>query len=396
MIKTDDKMRCSGCQTCSLVCPKKCITYQKDLLGHFYPAIDKEACINCGCCESVCPIQRTFDEPKIGIEAWVAYSSNSDIRVHGSSGGMFETIARWIVSAEGSVFACKLDEHLQLKCFEAKTYDEVREQTKSKYLQSECSDMFPIIRERVKSGYPVLFCATPCQVAALKLYLGNLTEFDNLYLLDFFCHGVPSQDFFDKCIDYVERHKGIKVTGYEFRSKIPKGATPHYYTLSWVKDGKRYEKTDLYLEDPFYLGFQKYITLRDSCYHCPYGKGNHAADITIGDFHDVDKYIQGINRFDGVSTVLINTEKGKKLWELIQGKLYAQPIDITRLHQDKQIYAGGTKEPNPRAEFTDDLENLDFDSVVNKWFNSKQELKKKLYYRLPAFIRIKIKRIVGL
>ena len=396
MIKTDDKRQCSGCQTCSVVCPKKCKKKKKDLLGHFYPVIDKETCIDCGRCESVCPIQRTFDELKIGTEAWVAYSSDSEIRMHGSSGGMFETIARWIVSAEGSVFACKFDENLQLKCFEANTYDEVRAQTKSKYLQSECSDVFPTILERVKAGVPVLFCATPCQVAALKLYLGNLSESDNLYLLDFFCHGVPSQDFFDKCIAYVEKHKGIKIIGYEFRSKIPKGATPHYYTISWNKDGNNYEKTDLYLQDPFYLGFQKYITLRDSCYHCPYGKGNHAADVTIGDFHDINKYIQGINRFDGVSTVLINTEKGRKMWGLIQGRVYTQSIDIKRLHQDKQIYAGGTKEPFPRAEFINDLENLDFDTLVNKWFNSKQEWKKKIYYRLPTFIREKIKKIARL
>lgn len=396
MIKTDDKALCSGCQTCSVVCPKQCITFKKDLLGHLYPIINEEACINCGRCQLVCPMQRAFDGLKIGKEAWVAYSLDSEIRFHGSSGGIFETIANRIVSTGGSVFACQFDGHLQLMCVEAKTYDEIRKQTKSKYLQSECSGMFPIIRERVKSGVPVLFCATPCQTAALKLYLGNCSQSDNLYLLDFFCHGVPSQDFFDKCIRFVERHKGIKVTGYEFRSKIPKGATPHYYTISWVKDGKKKEKTSLYLEDPFYLGFQKYLTLRDSCYHCPYGCGNHASDITIGDFHEIDKYIHGINRFDGVSTVLINTEKGKKLWESVQEKLYSQSIDIEKLHEDKQIYAGGTREPKLRMAFIDDLGKFDFDTVVNKWFNSNQEWKKKIYYALPSIIRQMVKKIAGL
>lgn len=395
MIRTDDKDLCSGCRTCGIACPRHCITFKKDLLGHFYPVVDKNDCINCGRCESVCPIQRSFDESKIGMEAWVAYSLNSDVRFHGASGGMFETISRRIVSTGGSVFACRFDEQLQLRCVEATTYEEIRTLTKSKYLQSECSSLFPLIRERVKLGVPVLCCATPCQIASLKLYLGNLSLYDNLYLLDFFCHGVPSQDFFDRCIGYVEKRKNIKITGYEFRSKIPKGVTPHYYTISWVKDGKQKRKTNLYLEDPFYLGFQKYITLRDSCYHCPYGSGNHAADITIGDFHDVDKYIQGMNRFDGVSTVLINTERGKKLWDSVREFLYSQEIDIDKLYEDKQIYAGGTREPKMRAAFISDLETLDFDIIVNKWFNSKREWKKRIYYGLPSVIRKRIKKIAG-
>lgn len=396
MIRTDNKALCSGCRTCSLVCPKKCITFEKDILGHFYPTIDEEACIKCGRCESVCPIQRTFIEQQIGMEAWAAYSLNSAVRNHGSSGGIFETIARRIASSGGSVFACRLDEHLQLKCVEARTDDEVRALTKSKYIQSECSSVFPIIRERVKSGTPVLFCATPCQIVALKLYLDSLSQYDNLYLLDFFCHGVPSQDFFDKCVGFVERRRRIKVTGYEFRSKVPKGATPHYYTISYTKDGKQHKKTDYYFNDPYYLGFQKYITLRDSCYHCPYGNGNHVADITVGDFHDIDKYIQGTNRFDGVSMVLINTGKGKKLWRAVNEELYTQTVDIEKLHDDKQIYTGSTREPKLRIEFVDDLGKLDFDAVVNKWFNSKQEWKKRMYYELPFFVRKKIKKIVGL
>ena len=220
-----------------------------------------------------------------------------------------------------------------------------------------------------------------------------LFQADNLYLLDFFCHGVPSQIFFDKCREYIERRDGIKVKGYEFRSKVNKGASPHYYSLTYEKNGENVRSTYLYLEDPFYLGFQKYITLRDSCYHCPFGSGNHVGDLTLGDFHDIDKYIKGLNRFDGVSTVIINSNKGFKIWKAIKDSLEIYEIDINQLYSNHQIYTGGTKEPETREVFLRDLEMLPFDSVVKKWFNPKQEWKKAIYYRLPFPMRKILKAI---
>lgn len=396
MIRTDDKSLCSGCGTCALVCPKACISFKKDVLGCLYATIDEKSCLNCGMCLKVCPIQQSFDTQNIGICAYAAYAQDDNIRFRGSSGGIFESISELFIKQGGSVFACEFDEKLKLRMVEASTIDEARNLTKSKYLQSEAAGVFPIVMERVKSGKIVLVCSTPCQIAALRKYLGELSGANNLYLIDFFCHGVPSQEMFDRCLDYIERREGIKITSYEFRSKKKNGATPHYFTLKYRKNGAEKIKTDLYLNDPFYLGFQKYITLRDSCYNCPYGLGNHAGDITIGDFHDVDRYLKGINRFDGVSTVIVNTDKGQKMWETVHGELVVHPINLDRLHSDHQVYVGGTKEPKERSEFVRDMGELQFDQVVNKWFNSKKEWKKAIYYKFPRFIRDRIKTIVGL
>ena len=395
MIKTNDKGKCCGCKTCSLVCPKNCISFRKDEIGSLYPSVNIEECIHCDQCEKVCPIQRSFDK-KIGQKAYVAYSDDSEVRYRGSSGGMFETIAEWIIGKNGSVFASRFDSNLQLKCFEATNMTEVRRLTKSKYLQSDCVEAFPIIKKRVDSGVYVLFCSSPCQISALKSYLGPMASNDNLFLLDFFCHGVPSQGLFDKCIYYLEKKNRIRVTGYEFRSKIRNGATPHYYTIKYQKNNKELQKTELYLKDPFYLGFQKYLTLRDSCYYCPYGYGHHYADITVGDFHNIERYIKGINRFDGVSTVLINTTKGHAIWNEISHSLVAHDIEIERLYNDKEIFSGPTKMPASRAEFINDMGGMDFQDVVEKWLNSKVEWKKEVYYHMPTVLRNMIKRIAEL
>ena len=395
MIKTDIKSMCCGCGVCSLVCPQKCISLKRDTLGHYYAKVDKSKCIGCSMCERVCPIQKEFFNT-IGIKAYAAYSKDTALRHRGSSGGMFETLSRAILQDNGVVFGAKFDNEMQLKCCEAKTSTEVKALTKSKYLQSDCKEAFPVMKKRIIEGKKVLFCSTPCQVAAFRAYLGTLAQNDNVYLIDFFCHGVPSQHLFDKCRRYVEKTKDIKIKDFEFRTKIKNGATPHYYTLIYEKNGRTFKKTSIYTHDPFYLGFQKYITLRDSCYKCPYGYGNHSADITIGDFHEVDKYICGINRFDGISTVLINTEKGQMLWNLVQKSLITYDIDISKLYADKQIYCGGTKVPEKRDEFLQDIETMNMKEIVDKWFNCKNEWKKDVYYNLPKVMRDTIKRFAKL
>ena len=141
--------------------------------------------------------------------------------------------------------------------------DELPKLYKSKYLQSNCIDSYESIEKDLKKGKNVLLCSSPCQVAAIKSYLNK--SYENLITLDFICHGVPSQSFFNKCKSYVEEKNDIKIVGYQFRTKIKNGSTPHYYTLIYEKDGKRKIKSDLYIKTPFYLAFQKYITLRDSC-----------------------------------------------------------------------------------------------------------------------------------
>jgi len=396
MIKSDDKNLCCGCGTCSLVCPKHCISFLKDALGHRIAHVDTDACINCSRCESVCPIQNDFENAKIGERAYVAFSKDDDVRFRASSGGVFETIASKILKDGGCVFASKFDKELHLKCFEASNEVEMRSLTKSKYLQSDCSNMFPIVKERILQGRKVLFSSTPCQVSALKKYLGKNALNENVFYIDFFCHGVPSQIFFDLCRSYVERKNNLVITNYEFRTKIKNGATPHYFTLEYEKNGVKKRKTSLYVYSPFYLAFQKYITLRDSCYQCPYAYGNHESDITMGDFHDVDKYVSGINRFDGVSTVLVNNSKGFFLWNSVKDSFDNQELDIKLLHHDHQIYPGPTAKPLRRDELIDDIKHQSFDVVVDKWFNKKQEWQKIIYYRLPKFIRFRLKKLCGL
>ena len=93
-------------------------------------------------------------------------------------------------------------------------------------------------------------------------------------------------------------------------------------------EGRNNSIIDLYYKSSFYAFFQKYINLRESCYNCKFACRNRISDITIGDFHDIDNYIKGVNRFQGVSTVIVNTVVGNALLESCKYNLKVFNVEI--------------------------------------------------------------------
>lgn len=392
MIITDNKAMCCGCATCEMVCPTHSISINIDNAGFTFPTINSTSCINCNLCEKSCPILNHTNQENLEHDVYIAYAKSESVRFNGSSGGMFGLIAQHIINEGGVVYGAAFDENLNLKCTCAETIDDLQPLYKSKYIQSDLSHIFFKIKDQLDNNIQVLFVATPCQVCALKLFLKK--EYDNLLTVDFVCHGVPSQHFFDKCRAYVEKKEKLTITGYSFRTKKKNGSTPHYYTIKYVKNNKSRQRTALYIDSPFYLGFQKYITLRDSCYDCHFSSSNRVSDITIGDFHEVDKYIDGINRFDGISSFVINTEKGNCIWSAIKGNTVFYQMDFKKLIANKEFMCGSTQKPKERDAFLKALISEEFEIVVKKYLNSKKQFTKRVYYLLPKFVRKTMKRIM--
>lgn len=394
MISIINEKDCCGCAACSAVCPKDCITMEKGSLGHLFPVVDKDKCIACGKCEKVCPkIEPFYNNGQIKQIVYAAYAKDEDIRFSGSSGGIFGIFSEELLDKGYVVYGAAFDENLQLKCTKAETLDELRPLLKSKYLQSDLSKKYHEIKMLLDNGKKILFVSTPCQVAAIKKYLGK--EYPNLITVDFFCHGVPSQEFFDRCRDYVEKKRKIVIRSYQFRAKKKHGACPHYFKMEYLKNGSTIIDTKLYFHSPFYLAFQKYINLRESCYECQFAGEKRNSDITIGDFHEIDKYADGINRFDGISTVIINTSVGRQLWNECLGKLNVIEMDLERLKRDKIYFCGGTKRPDKRDEFLKDYSSNSFESLYDKWMNPKAYWKQEIYYLLPKMVRDQIKKYIG-
>lgn len=386
MINIIHEKDCCGCAACAAACPAHCITMQPGTLGALFPHVDAERCLHCGLCEKTCPIKQDLPKtPAFQQTAYAAYALDSATRFAASSGGMFPVLAKAVLEEGGVVYGAAFDGDLQLKCTPAATTEELAPLLKSKYLQSDMQNRFAEIRELLQAGKQVLFTATPCQVAAMKSFLGR--KYDNLITVDFFCHGVPSQAFFDRCRQYEEEKHGCTITDFSFREKIKNGATPHYFKVTYRKNGKERSVTRLYFHFAFYAAFQQYITLRESCYNCRYAGQVRCSDITIGDFHSIDRYISGVNRFDGVSTVIVNSEKGQELLNRCRKFLWIEPVDLNLLKKNSDCFAGGTQRPQRRDHLLAVLEKEPFDRVMADWFAPRKYWKNSIYYHLPKVVR---------
>ena len=161
----------------------------EDEKGFKYPKIDKEKCIDCGLCNKVCPIINNMsikNEPK----AYAAYCKNEEIRKNSSSGGIFTLIATQIIDEGGVVFGASFDGNFNIKHIKIEEKEDLQKLRGSKYVQSNIGETFKQARKYLEDNRKVLFTGTPCQIEGLRNYLQK--EYENLYLQDIICHGVPS------------------------------------------------------------------------------------------------------------------------------------------------------------------------------------------------------------
>ncbi len=325
------------------------------------------------------------------LKGYMMYANDNETRRLGSSGGIFGLLAQNVIKNGGIVFGAAFDENLKLTIGKAETPEELLPLYKSKYIQCNTTGLFGSVEQELKKGRSVLVCNTPCNIAALKKYLKN--DYDNLLLVDFVCHGVPSQDFFDKCLDWYRR-KNMLLTKVSFREKAPHAATPCLVTIQYEKNKKVKEKKLLYLFDPFYLAFQKRISLRPSCYTCQYATDKRVSDITIGDFHEIEKFIPNLDRMKGVSMVLPNSCKGEAAINEIMANAVSKEFPENILVENNECLMHPAIEPKRRKLFFETLNKEGIDYLIKTELNFKKEWKKILYYQMPKGIRKILKKFI--
>ena len=108
MIHIENKENCCGCGSCSQKCPRHCIRLIEDKEGFLYPHINKDACIDCGMCEKVCPVINPNEEKK-PIKTLAAQNKNECLRMKSSSGGIFISLAEYILQQKGAVVGAVFD-----------------------------------------------------------------------------------------------------------------------------------------------------------------------------------------------------------------------------------------------------------------------------------------------
>ncbi len=234
MIRINDPADCCGCTACASVCNHDAITMEPDALGFLYPKVDESRCTDCGLCEKVCAFNNNYDTslnlPK--PDAYAARHKDMDEIMKSRSGAAFAAISDYILEQGGVVYGAGYKDHFRVAHKRATTKEERDEFRGSKYVQSDLSGVFRLIKQDLKNGLTVLFSGTPCQTSGLNSYVGKKLR-DNLVLIDIVCHGVPGPYIWRDYLAYLEEKQGDTITMVNFRDKERFGWKAHKETFTF-------------------------------------------------------------------------------------------------------------------------------------------------------------------
>lgn len=353
-----DAKKCTGCSACVAACPKNAIQMKADTEGFLQPVIQKALCVSCGRCDRVCPVEKRVEAEEKRVAA--CRSSDSDLVSRSSSGGVFSQLAEGVLNERGVVFGCSLSEsqYAEHICIDSK--EELDRLRRSKYVQSDKRNTFVEVKEQLKIGRRVLFVGTPCEVAGLRSYLGK--EYDNLLLVDFICHGVPSPQVWRKYIEARQRRQGAAVSKVSFRNKS-RGWRHFSMELSFENGTS---STVVLTEDDYLRGFLQDLYLRKSCYSCVFKDKNYRSDLTIGDFFAVNRVIPEIDHDEGTSLVVAHTQRGMVALREVEDSMLLRELDSSALDYN-DAYRHSVKLNFWREQAICELQSQPFHKVIERY-----------------------------
>ena len=298
---------CTGCGGCRNACPKNAISMGLTSEGFVYPFVDDTICVRCGKCITFCPVIQQDLRNNIFAPAPFAVRCGNEIRQRSSSGGVFSLLANYVLDKRGCVFGVQFDKDMHVVFAMAETKDALNTMRGSKYIQCDVGWVYRDVKTELEKNRYVLFTGCPCQVAALYRYLGK--DYERLYTADIICHGVPSQNIFNRYL--AEVANGRTVTNVQFRDK--------QYGWLCTKIRIEFDNGEVYendwADDAYEIGFHKNIFLRKSCAECRFCGFPRQGDITMGDFWQIERFDRNQNDRKGTSLVFFNNDKGRKLFD---------------------------------------------------------------------------------
>lgn len=382
-IKIKNKNECCGCNACVQKCPKNAIRLVEDKEGFFYPLVDEKKCIDCGLCKKVCPFINFSEEPKEKYpKTYAIKNKNKEEVKKSSSGGMFILLAKEIIKNNGIIYGAAYDEENNINHIGVEKKEDLIKLQGSKYVQSNINNAYKEVKKNLDKKRLVLFTGTPCQIKGLKNFL--VKDYENLLTCDLVCHGVPSQKLFQKYLSYLENKYHKKIKKYDFRNKEKKG-WGLTAKITFEDNSVKYLNSDF---DSYYSNFLDCNTYRESCYNCKFANINRSSDITLADYWGILSIHNKFYDEQGVSLVLINTEKGERILSKVKDK-----IDLINTDLDYAISKNkNLKEPSQRPEKREKIYNQIDMIPTTKFIKEKLNYKVTMKKIVKIFIPNKIKK----
>jgi len=315
---------------CLDICFKHAIKIEDSIMA-YNAVIDTDHCIDCGACQGVCQRNQSnipFRKPVYWKEGW---AEDEKIRLESSSGGLAAAIELEFIEMGGVVCSCTFVNG-QFSFVFAETKEQAALFKGSKYVKSSPAGVYKKIVQYLKYGSNLLFVGLPCQVAAVKTYIG---EHERLYTIDLICHGTPSPQILELFLkDYGCSLKYINDIC--FREK----------TMFGIKKC-RMKFTIPTVQDCYMTAFLRSLSYTENCYECKYAKLERVSDITLGD--SWGSSLPSREKDKGVSLVLCQTEKGKKLLE--QSGLHLLDVCLQQAVENNHQLKHPSVKPKQRRRF---------------------------------------------
>jgi colanic acid/amylovoran biosynthesis protein len=304
--------------------------------GQFIPVINEELCTNCNLCIETCPgidiespvyeNEKDLEDKITGkhIESYSVYSKNEHIWNISTSGGVVtELIVNLLKNNEfEGAFVLKFDTfdykpaRLTLETEET----EILKASKSKYIPASVFNIIETLKNEDSPNYIIV--GTSCQIKGIKKVVNkyNIND-ENLLFIGLFCEKTLNFNTI-KYIGNKYTHQNENLTKFDFKNKEDSG---------WPGKPKLYFDTgrELIIDRSERTKIKPYFQL-ESCLYC-LDKLNRESDISVGDC-----YITGKEE-PGRSSVIIRTEKGKRVFDSYSHKFHLEKSSIDSIKKSQRI-----------------------------------------------------------
>lgn len=364
---------CYGCELCINVCPKNAIYMKANDEGFLYPVVNNSLCIDCGICFKKCPQSVNILVEK---QNYFGFSKFNEV-LSCSSGGICTYLSKKILNLGGYICGCVYNDEFKVIHIVTNSSNDIEKMKNSKYVQSTIGECYKKIKKLLESNI-VLFIGTPCQVLAIKNFIGDNK---NLFTIDLICHGVSSPLLFEHYIKYLEKKNNSFLTSFNFRYK-KNGIWGQIIKYSFANGRIKIVNREY---DKYGSDYKNRVNYRESCYSCKFSfLDSRPGDITVGDFWGIDEKNLHYDK-SGVSCFAVNSKKGEFLKKLIDNSLCFQ-ISKENILYKQDALNGPTIRPKERDFY--------YNNIDNTFFKKKKQPRKKLSTIVSYFIPSKIKKII--
>ena len=366
---------CTGCGVCTVICPSSAIQMRADSHGFLHPRVDAEKCTDCGLCARKCPVS-TPPQVSAHTDVLTGYAKDETLLSDSSSGAIFPVLAAEIIRRGGIVFGAAFNENFDVIHTAAETLSELATLCSSKYVQSRIpTDCYLQVKKSLTDGRWVYFSGMPCQVVALKSYLGR--EYETLITQDTACHSVPSLMVWKDYATALEKRYNGKLTSFSFRNKV--NGWEGYYICAEFDNGKEFQQSAA--ENSYQRGFLKGLYSRNSCFACKFKGIERCSDITLADYWGVKGIQPGAYNPQGTSLILLHSDKGRALLESCKDKLQTATAADGAFAYNPAVLSPIQK-PARYEEFWTGYGEVPFDDLVSTCCEpTKEELVKEWWNR---------------